>query len=314
MRNWIVIAVIILLVGLIGAGVTFGQSGFSFQALEVNKQERVSGENVERIRVEADSMNVKIIRGQGSDIIASLHGKASEKAINDVKLDVASRGDQVAIKLERKTTFTIGINIFDVDLTVELPERLYNELVVEGGSGDVEVRDWSGATLKADLGSGDVTLKQVKAADIEVDVGSGEIQAQKLDSKSVVLKALSGDINVSQATAEKISARTASGTITLQDANGELNGDTGSGDIDVSLEALEHDIQLTTGSGEVTIATPQEPQSAVIRYSTGSGEFSSNWEGKGSQMNESGGEIIFGQSDHVVSVKTGAGDFSLKRR
>jgi len=314
MRNWIVVAIIFLLVGLIGAGVTFGQSGFSFQTIEMNQQERVSAESVERLLVEADSMDVTIIRGKGNDITASLHGKASKKAVDDVKLEVVSRGDQVAIKVERETTFTIGINIFDAELTVELPEKLYRELLLNAGSGDIEIRDWSGDTLKAELGSGDVTLAQVKATDIEVNVGSGEIEARKLESHSVAFKALSGDIDVSQATAEKISARTASGEITLQDVVGELIGDTGSGDIRVAQEALEHNMQLTTGSGEVTIATSQEPQSAVIRYSTSSGEFSSSWEGKGSQMNKSGGEITFGQADHVVLVKTGSGDLDLKRR
>jgi len=314
MRNWIIVAAIFLLVGLIGAGVTFGQSGFSFNTIEINKQERVSAESVERIHVEANSMNVSIIRGKGNDVIASLQGKVSEKIADDLKLDVVSRGDKITIKVEREMTFTIGINIFDADLIVELPERLYRELLLDTGSGDIEVRDWNGDTLKAELASGDVTLTQVKAKEVEVNVGSGEIRAKKLESTSAAFKALSGDIHVSQAAAEKISAHTASGEITLQDVDGELIGDTGSGDIRVSQEALEHDMQLSTGSGEVTIETSREPQSAVVRYSTSSGEFSTSWEGKSSQMNESGGEITFGQADHVVSVKTGAGDFSLKRR
>jgi DUF4097 and DUF4098 domain-containing protein YvlB len=85
---------------------------------------------------------------------------------------------------------------------------------VNSGSGDIEVRQSAGASVKAETGSGNIKLRGVKGG-LRADAGSGNIQAEGEPTSDWRLGAGSGNITlrVPSQSSFNIDARTSSGTL-----------------------------------------------------------------------------------------------------
>ncbi|MFD0711942.1 DUF4097 family beta strand repeat-containing protein [Paenibacillus sp. GCM10027626] len=313
MRNWLIVAAILIVIGLIGAGVTLGQDGFSLKTVDVLKEESVPAAGIKKVRLETGSTDVTVVRGDGDQIKAELKGKASGKFIDRIKLEVETTGDVLTIKSRQDTGFSIGINILDVELKVELPEQQYEELALDAGSGNAKISGWSGEKLNIDISSGNVTAEQIKGT-AELATGSGNITVHELEGEEVVLKTSSGNIRLDQAKINKGTVTTGSGEVQLNDVDGPMTVGTSSGGIDIGMERLLHPLNLKTGSGDVSIETDEEPQSAAIEFDTGSGDLSSDWDNGFSKTGRKGGELKFGNGEIKVSVDTGSGSLSVGKR
>ncbi|MCQ6562467.1 DUF4097 family beta strand repeat-containing protein [Paenibacillus mendelii] len=316
MRNWIIIAAILVVVGLIGLGVTFKSTGFSIGTVEIEKQQQaVDAAGVERIRIENDSADITIVPSASDQIKAELSGNVSQKFIDDVKLSLKKEGDQVTIRTESHTGFTIGINILNLKLKVELPEREYRELVLDSSSGEIQVQDMLAQTFEIEAESGDISLEELTGDQMSVKTSSGDIMLGKLTGKEINVHASSGDIKLEKATADELTIDVSSGDIKLKDADAKLLVDTSSGEIVVSQAAITHPMTLSTGSGDVVIHTDRQPESAQIRYNSGSGDLVNSWKDhKSSTDGDDYETITFGDGSVIVSVETGSGDLLLGRR
>ena len=128
-----------------------------------------------------------------------------------------------------------------VDILLRLPAATLYEMLVDTGSGDVELSGLRTTTTTVDGGSSDITISDGWLAQmLTVDVGSGDMNLD-LDVRSATLDAGSGDITATLRT-------TASGAIQIG---------TGSGSVDLALvEDKRHgyDVALNTGSGDSTIS------------------------------------------------------------
>lgn len=128
-----------------------------------------------------------------------------------------------------------------VDILLRLPAATLYEMLVDTGSGDVQLSGLRTTTTTVDGGSSDVTISGDWLAQILlVDVGSGDMDIDA-DVRSATLDAGSGDIAATLRTF-------ASGTIQIG---------TGSGSVDLSvLEDKRHgyEISVNTGSGDSTIS------------------------------------------------------------
>lgn len=144
---------------------------------------------------------------------------------------------------------------------------LEGDLVVDTGSGEVEIASFSG-NLAVDTGSGRVRLGRVRGETL-VDTGSGGIEVGELVGNGD-LDTGSGSVRVRRVAAGKLRVDTGSGSITVEDGTvSELITDTGSGGIhvrDVEVERFVGD----TGSGGVTLESSLA-QARDVRIDTGSG-------------------------------------------
>ncbi|AZN39413.1 DUF4097 family beta strand repeat-containing protein [Paenibacillus albus] len=315
MRNWVVIALILVVVGLIGA---FGTSrgDFSFGTEKIDQQQWMEGDGVSEIVVKSGSMDVTVIPSSDQKIKAKLSGRASRKYRDKLKLTLERNGDQLNVTLEDKVGFTIGLNFRSVDLTLELPQQMYRKLVVDTGSGDAELKQVQADRIELDMGSGDVSLQELTAQAMIVDIGSGDMHATAITAnESVELKANSGDVTVDGLKSKQLTVRTGSGNIELNDVDAAIKGEAHSGDIDLALDALNRAVDLETGSGDVSIMTSEQPQNAHITYSSGSGDLDNDWDGVKKMTDEDGRDnLVFGSGSIPVHVHTGSGDLDVGAR
>jgi lia operon protein LiaG len=127
------------------------------------------------------------------------------------------------------------------------------ELDIDVGSGAVQVTEARGQ-LSVDTGSGIVSVSGVRGEQVSIDTGSGDVTASDVRSKELSIDTGSGDIEVTGLVAPQVGLETGSGSVAA-DVQGEVrnvNVQTGSGDVTLKLPpALGADVDIETSSGDI---------------------------------------------------------------
>jgi lia operon protein LiaG len=127
------------------------------------------------------------------------------------------------------------------------------ELNIDVGSGAVQVTEGRGE-LSVDTGSGVVAVSGVRGEKVSIHTGSGDVTASGVRSNELSIDTGSGDIEVTGLVAPQVALETGSGSIAA-DVQGEVwdvNVETGSGDVSLKLPAtLGAEVDIETSSGEI---------------------------------------------------------------
>lgn len=295
MRNLVVFALILLLAGLVGGGFTFAGSDLSFGLKEVDIRKEIPAAGIARLKVEFGSMDVALVKGKADVIEAAATGKANGKALKKIRVELVKEGDTAILKSDADTGFTMGLNIVNVNLEISLPERQYDSIIVDSGSGDI-------------------SFEGLKASVLELDNGSGNVEISEVEADGAKIKTSSGNLSIEESRMNELETTVGSGNIRLTDVEGAIRAKTSSGNIRVELDALMHPLEARSGSGNVTIQTKKAPESAAVSYSTGSGTFRIDWGGGEKKGDADTDTIVFGNGEIPVRLSAGSGNISLKQR
>ena len=127
------------------------------------------------------------------------------------------------------------------------------ELEINVGSGTVQVTKATGE-LSVDTGSGSVTASELRGESLSIETGSGEVTATNLRSNQLSIDTGSGNIEVTGLTAPQVSLETGSGSV-IADLSGEVwnvNVETGSGDVTLKVPpTLGAEVDIETSSGDI---------------------------------------------------------------
>lgn len=152
--------------------------------------------------------------------------------------------------------------------------RIEGDLHVDTGSGDVHLQEVRGSRVHVDTGSGQVTGDGIAAPNLSVDTGSGEIALTGVESDEVALDTGSGAVSIQLVgDLQSMAIDTGSGSVRVgvpSTLGAEVRLDTGSGDVEVDVPHEAQDsrrptrhfrlgdgrgeIEIETGSGDVLIA------------------------------------------------------------
>ena len=127
------------------------------------------------------------------------------------------------------------------------------EMEINVGSGTVQVTKATGE-LSVDTGSGSVTASELRGESLSIETGSGEVTATNLRSNQLSIDTGSGNIEVTGLTAPQVSLETGSGSV-IADLSGEVwnvNVETGSGDVTLKVPpTLAAEVDIETSSGDI---------------------------------------------------------------
>lgn len=283
MKRRVWLGIILIAAGIAGIFLAMNHSNISFGNLitfsssDVNIVKTVDASDIHDIEIIAGSSDISVVRGSSDQIEARLTGTVSSNRVKDIKLDVDTKGDSLKLEADLGSGISIGVMYSDVNLTVELPEKVWDSIAVETGSGNINAEQIDSGTIKLSAGSGNVELVRYSADKLTFDVGSGNVD--------------------------------------LIDGQSALKGETSSGNITVQTEDLTQDTILEAGSGEVMVQVDKEPESLEVDFEGGSGEGSVDWNGMKAVTIDDDGSILkgtFGSGDALLKVRTGSGNFTLK--
>jgi DUF4097 and DUF4098 domain-containing protein YvlB len=173
----------------------------------------------------------------------------------DLKVTVPE-GKQVAIYL---AAGKVSITNVGGDLSVDAASapvttsQTRGELNIDVGSGEVQVSDARGE-LSVDTGSGSVSVSSARGETISVESGSGDVHASDIRSNELSVETGSGDIEVTKLIAPQVKLNTGSGSV-VADLQGELwnvNVETGSGDVSLKLPpSVGANVDIQSSSGDI---------------------------------------------------------------
>lgn len=289
--------------------------GFSIGTRGIDDEQTFDADDFRNLSIRTGSTDVQIVPGSSDQIKARLYGKVSAKNAEQVKLKTEQNGDTLELGVQLPEGINVGVNVLDVDLTVELPEKQWALAAIESGSGDIEIERIQGETVRVKAGSGDIDLRQAVARELTVHTGSGDMEVEEIEADILELESVSGDISAERYKASLLKFQEGSGDIELKQGESALQGQTSSGNIRLEAEQLLYDADLRAGSGNVTIDLDQEPSSLAVDFQGGSGSGKVRWDGmKNKESDEDGNRLkgTFGSGDVKLKVRTGSGDFTLE--
>lgn len=289
--------------------------GFSFDTKKINEETTLAADDFQDMILQTGSTDIMVTKGNADEIKVRLNGKVSSKYADQVKLKVEPNGDSLVLGVDEDHGIDLGINIMDIELSVELPEKQWAAANIESGSGEIEIGSIRGDEVTVKAGSGNVTVQHVNAGELTVKTGSGNIEAEEIEAESVSLVSGSGQISADRYHATQLDFQNGSGNVELKDGESALQGKTGSGNIRVDMERLIHDADLRTGSGNVSIDLDEEPTSLEVDFQGSSGEGNIQLDGMRYEVkDEDRGRLkgTLGSGEFLLKVRTGSGNFKLE--
>ncbi|NKI23527.1 DUF4097 domain-containing protein [Paenibacillus dendritiformis] len=343
-----VIGVLLIIAGIIGVVFMFnpavadksgewlsqaGDSLLNTATKEIHIEKSVAAAGIKNVAVETGSVDVQLVPGSGDDIVARVHGRVSNNDAESIDLKATSQGDKLQLSVQLPDGVNFGVHIFDVKLTVELPEQQWNALQVAAGSANVEAENLNSALMEVASGSGNIRLNGIEARTAAMQAGSGDIatgnihaesftvqtksgniRVQDIESVEMEAIALSGNLQVERYESSMLNFRTGSGNARLSDGHAKLNGESGSGNITIETDELRYDAELKASSGNVTVNLSQEPADLAVDFSGGSGSARIRWDGMRYEEQNKDDHTVrgaFGNGGTMLKVRTRSGEFTL---
>lgn len=196
----------------------------------------------------------------------------------------------------------------DINVRDVTPEQLEMSTT----SGDMEIFHVTADRLRLNTASGDITAHQICSADMDANTASGDMSLTDVEAGTLRLQTASGDIEGKYMRGNGAVLGAASGDVEFDGTFERYQAKTGSGDVDMKVQAGAREVQISTGSGDVDVDLTAV-EGAEITVSTGSGE--AVIYGAGNVRSQiSRGSYTTGSGDCKVRVSTGSGDADVRCR
>jgi DUF4097 and DUF4098 domain-containing protein YvlB len=229
---------------------------FVYPADKIRYSKLSSGSSTQlRVREDGTFSNNDAEEHRNEGRRVTIAGSGGLDAYADLRVTVPM-GKQVAIYL---AVGKVSVTNVDGDLSVDAASapvtssNTRGELSIDVGSGAVHVTESRG-DLSIDTGSGAVSVSNVRGESVSVETGSGEVTAAEVRSNQLSIETGSGDIRVTALMSPQVKLETGSGAVTA-DLSGEvwnIDVETGSGDITLKVPpTIGAEVDIQTSSGDI---------------------------------------------------------------
>ena len=199
--------------------------------------------------------------------------------------------------------FSDGFNFTDLfkgmftfnsgDVTVYVPEKTYDALYADNGSGNTKILNIAAMISSMDSGSGNIVYAQpddFRSEEITVTLGSGNCSVYNADTHNY-------------------SVDMGSGNIKMYGLTGKGNIDVSSGNCKLNYKALNGDINVDMGSGNLDLNFP-EGISARLIADIGSGDIDIDYYGTDTDVDDGDSATING-GEYDIYLSMGSGDAEI---
>ena len=255
-KLWLLMAGLLVALGGIVFTVTMTAAGWDFTRLgtvEYEENTHAVSEEFSGIAVQTRTADILLVPSDDGScrVVCKEEKKVKHSVTVKDGILTVSRVD------ERAWYDYIGIDAGDPEITLYLPQAEYAALVIEGGTGDVEIpRDFSFASIDVSVDTGDVTCLASASGVIELSADTGDILLEGVTAKGIGLRTSTGGISVLDVSCEgntQVSVTT--GKVVLQDvACKNLSSKGGTGCIELKSVIVAEGLSIERSTGDVTFA------------------------------------------------------------
>ncbi len=217
-------------------------------------------EEYSRIEVSSTFGNMYVYPNDDSSTIII----ADETIVENVSAYV----DDNTLHVVCSNTFDDGFDFSDLfkgmftfnsgNVTVYVPEKTYDALYADNGSGNTKILDIAARISAMESGSGNIVYAQpddFRSEEITVNIGSGNCSVYNADTHNYYIDMGSGNINMYGLTGKgDIDVSSGNCKLNYKALNGDIFIDMGSGNLDLNFPAdISAEILADIGSGDVDI-------------------------------------------------------------
>jgi len=195
--------------------------------------------------------------GSSNDIAEmDVENSSGNLSINDI------RGEEVSLKVSsgdiavgRIEGLKVYIESFSGRIAIENLQAS-DAMEVSASSGRITGRRIAGNQVVFNSSSANISLEILEAEDAAINVSSGDVQLDTVTAETLVIKLSSGDLEIKALDSNRTEINT-SGKTLIKSGRGEIILEGSSGDVDITLSALDAPLNLEISSGDITIALPE---------------------------------------------------------
>lgn len=244
----------------------------------MDEEKTIESEGIETVEIKIDVGKVNITESDTDDIVVRYQGNVPT---DQFTFNVDKKGNQVDVAAHSKRSFFTVPFINSSwntkrNLDIVLPKSGLAKVVVHGDVAKINVDTENVAELK-----------------VKSDVGS---------------------ISIEKFLGERMTLRSDVGSISVADASGELDIQTDTGKIDLTMNEITNDIRLKSDVGAIDVAMKQVPESLVLDVDSDVGQVSvsglagfDNLTGKPLRAHK-------GEGGPLLDVKTDVGSISIEQK
>ncbi len=233
----------------------------------------------------------------------------------DMKVDFTAELRDGVLTITEKTGSWFNFGKFQSsELTLTLPEKIYNNIKFELASGKISSDILKAQKMKGEVASGTMDLNAF-AENMEFEVASGKLILTNCggsDSNVDELKisAASGGVELNGYKTDTVDIDLASGSVTAKDISGSVSCDLASGHVDLAFSEWTGDLDLHLASGKIDITLPAG-SGANVTFKRASGSMKLDLDGQSASMNGNSNMTVGGSNVHNINAETLSGSITV---
>lgn len=250
-KIWLIIATSLVILGLIMFAVVMTVNHWDFTKLSTVKYET----NTYQVSEEFSNISMKT---ETADILFAPSDDGMCRVvcyeIENEKHSVAVENGTLTVNVvdEREWYGYIGIMLGTPQITVYLPQKEYNSLVINESTGDIEIpKDFKFEGIDISLSMGDVKSFASASELIKIETSTGDISVESISAGAIDLSASTGRVTVSDVICEadvKINVSTGGANLTDVSCMSLLSsGDMGNISLKNVIATEKFSIERSTG-------------------------------------------------------------------
>lgn len=289
---------------------------------------RASFTTVKQQELEGSVSQIRIDWGLGDIILTQSEDRAfhilqkAEEYEDMIYFSAQQTGDTLDISSEKSVRwwdFFLG-NARLSDLEIQVPQEYEGMLSIDTKNGTIKTEGIKTNSLAIDSGTGDIEFSgkaqnvqltstsgdiEIKSADIaeqmSLQTSSGDIELYQGEIGQLTAQSASGDLEIAQLTAHRAQITTTSGDVEMSGAAAQLQANSTSGELEITLNAQPEALSFKTTSGDIELHLPEDSV-FTLAFDTGSGELKNDFAGRNP-----------GQEAPAYTIQTSSGDCRIQR-
>lgn len=246
-------------------------------------------DKIDIIEFDISSVGLTIIPENRDDLETEFEGRG--------KVTVEQKGDTITVSHKRE--WFAWFSFFNSSkLKVYIPEDFNKEMVIDIGSGNVEL-------------SGDSPENPFKLNKLSLDLGSGNVKLNNLSVQEFSHDGSSGNLAVHSLNTNKSSINISSGNVKITELIGELEADISSGKLDVQMAELKSPIKIDVSSGNVTLDLPDKAD-FTLDGDVGSGNISYDFPLTIEEQDRGDIKGSHGAGTHEIEIDVSSGNVKIQ--
>ncbi len=285
--------ILLLLLVITGLYILFNQaSSFNiFSARDGGKsdgQAAVSN-STEVIKVDVSSVSTTIIPEDRPNIKAIYDGNQ--------KLTVSENGNTVDVSVKSK-----GFNWFNwwskkSKLTIYIPKDYDRNMMIDLGSGNVNF-------------FGQSKEKPMKLDELTVEIGSGNMNLKNLVVQHFKHDGSSGNVNIDSIQTKTGTIDVSSGNLTIKHYSGALDADVSSGRLNIQMDKVSGSIKMDVSSGSVGLDLPDNAD-FTLNADVSSGNVSCEFPLTSKHLNKKNISGTHGTGKYKIDLEVSSGNLNI---